>query len=289
MRPPKALLALLITSATVVAGGDLPPLPPSGFLGTWSVEGKPRLFPGSELYGHIDGGAEIFFEFGFEEATVQRYRSADGEVVVERYTMSDPLAALGIYLGKCGEETPDPGFAERHTGGRFQLMFVRDRYFVIVDNPAGAPALAPVLVDFARFIASRLPESRPVTVFDALPANGLIEGSRRLIRGPVALEAIATLGRGDILQLGGRTTAVAADYSDAGGKHTLIVATYPDAQIAAAAFRNLADNLDPEIKPLERTAIRLVFRDYDGTFGTASLMGSRLELRLRLRHQPSLE
>jgi hypothetical protein len=289
VRVPVTLLALLMVAGAVPAGGDGAPLPPSGFLGTWNVEGKPRLFPGSELYGHIDGGAEIFFEFGFEEATVQRYRSPAGEVVVEHYTMSDPLAALGIYLGKCGKETPDPGFAERHTAGRFQLMFVRDRYFVIVDNPAGTPALAPVLVEFARFIASRLPESRLVTAFDALPGQGQVEGSRRLIRGPVALEAIATLGRGDILQLGGRTTAVAADYSDAGGKYTLIAATYPDAQAAGAALQNLAEHLDPEIKPLVRTETRLVFRDYDGTFGAASLAASRLELRLRLRQQPPLE
>ncbi|OFV80387.1 MAG: hypothetical protein A2Y78_04690 [Acidobacteria bacterium RBG_13_68_16] len=289
MRPPVVLAALAIVGGTALAGGDGPLLPPSGFLGTWNVEGKPRLFPGSELYGHIDGGAEIFFEFGFEEATVQRYRSPAGEVVVEHYTMSDPLGALGIYLGKCGKETPDPTLAERHTAGRFQLMFVRDRYFVIVDNLAGTPALTPVLVEFARFIASRLPESRPVTVFDTLPKQGQIEGSRRLIRGPVALEAIATLGRGDILQLGGRTAAVAADYSDAAGKYTVIIATYPDVQAAAAAFRNLTDNLDSEIKPLARTETRLVFRDYDGTFGTASLGASRLELRLRLRQEPPLK
>ena len=278
-----------MVAGTALAGDDGPLLPPSGFLGAWNVEGRPRLFTGSELYGHIDGGAEIFFEFGFEEATVQRYRSPAGEVVVECYTMSDPLAALGIYLGKCGKETPDQTLAERHTAGRFQLMFVRDRYFVIVDNPAGTPALAAALVEFARFIASRLPESRPVTVFDALPGQGQIEGSRRLVRGPVALEAIATLGRGDILQLGGRTTAVAADYGDAGGKYTLIVAPYPDAQTAGAAFRNLTENLDSEIKPLTRTGTRLVFRDYDGTFGTVSLVADRLELRLRMRQQPPLK
>jgi hypothetical protein len=236
-------------AGTALAGDDGPLLPPSGFLGTWNVEGRPRRFPGSELYGHIDGGAEIFFEFGFEEATVHKYRSPAGEVVVECYTMSDPLAALGIYLGKCGAETPDPGFPERHTAGRFQLMFVRDRYFVIVDNPAGTPTLAPVLVEFARFIASQLPESRPVTVFDALPGQGQVEGSRRLIRGPVALEAVATLGTGDILQLGGRTAAVSADYSDAGARYTVLVAIYPDVPAAAAAFRNLTVNLDPEIKP----------------------------------------
>ena len=273
-------------AAVALPAGDTSLLPPSGFLGSWSLDGKPRVFPGSELYGHIDGGAEIFFEFGFQEATVQRYRSPAGELVVECYRMSDPLAALGIYLGKCGKETPDSGLAERHTAGRYQLMFVHDRYVVIVNNPAGTSALAPVLAEFARFIADRLPPSRPVAVFDALPKQGLIEGSRRLIRGPVALEAIATLGRGDILHLGGRITALAGDYRDGDGKHTLIVATYPDRDAATEAFRNLTAGLDPAITPLVVRGARLVFRDYDGTFGVASRTGSSLEITLHLTKQP---
>ena len=289
MRAAVVASSLFLVAAVASAGGDTSLLPPSGFLGSWSLDGKPRVFPGSELYGHIDGGAEIFFEFGFQEATVQAYRSPAGEIVVESYRMSDPLAALGIYLGKCGKETPDPGLRERHTAGRYQLTFVRDRYFVIANNPAGTPALAPVLGEFARFIAGRLPPSRPVTVFDALPKKGLIEGSQRLIRGPVALEAIATLGRGDILQLGGRITAVAGEYLDGDGKHTLILATYPDRKAAAEAFRNLTARLDPAIKPLAVGGARLVFRDYDGTFGVASLAGSRLEISLHLTRQPPLD
>ena len=273
-------------AAVAFADGDTSLLPPSGFLGSWSLDGKPRVFPGSELYGHIDGGAEIFFEFGFQEATVQRYRSPAGGLVVECYRMSDPLAALGIYLGKCGKETPDPGLAERHTAGRYQLMVVHDRYVVIVNNPAGTSALCPVLAEFVRFIAGRLPPDGQLTPFDLLPKQGLIEGSQRLIRGPVALEAITTLGRGDILLLGGRITAFAGDYRDGDGKHTLIVATYPDREAATAAFRNLTAKLDPVIKPLAVGGARLVFRDYDGTFGAASLAGSRLEIMLHLTKQP---
>jgi hypothetical protein len=282
-------LLLILSAVAGFAAGDVALLPRSGFLGDWSVEASPRVFSGSALYGHIDGGAEIFFEFGFEEATVQRYRSKAGEVVVDCYRMTDPVAALGIYLGRCGKETPDHAFGERHTLGRYQLMFVRDRYFVIIDNPGGAPALVPTLTQFARAIAARFPPSRTLNALDELPGQDLIEGSQRLIRGPVALEAIATLGRGDILQLGRRITAAAADYTGPDGKHTLVVVTYPDAKAAAAALGNLAANLDPEIDALARTDTRLVFRDYDGTFGTASVAGDHLEIQLHLQRQPALK
>jgi len=283
-----ALLVALLPGVALPAGG-VATLPPSGAVPGWEVDGRQMVFNGSELYGHIDGGAEIFFEFGFEQLTLQRYTSSAGQVVVECYRMSDSLAALGIYLGRCGRETPDPGFAERHTAGRYQLVLVRDRYFVIVDNPAGTPALAPALVEFARVVAARLPPSQPLRAFDSLPEAGLVEGSQRLIRGPVALQAIATLGNGDILQLGGTLTAVAGEYGPATSRWALIVVTYPDSATAGKAFHHLVAGLDPEIRPLRTAQQRLVFRDYDNTFGVATLAGARMEIRLHLKQQPPLD
>ncbi len=287
MRALVGTAALLLAAGAVLAAGDEALLPPSGGVPPFARIGSTRVFPGADLYAHIDGGAEIFFEFGFERLTVQDYRGPAGEIGVECYRMSDPLAALGIYLGRCGRETPAPGLAERHTAGRYQLLLVRDRFFVVIDNPAGTPALAEVLVAFARSVAARLPPSQPLDPFAALPAAGLVPGSRRLIRGPVALEAIATLGRGDILQLAGTLTAVAGEYAGEDGRTALIVVTYPTDGTARAALAHLVAGLDPEIVPLRSDAARLVFRDYDGSFGAATVAGSRLEIRLRLKRPPA--
>ncbi len=284
MRP--AVLASL-EAASGAAGGEDGLLPPSGFAGGWTRNGQAKIFPASALYNHIDGGAEIFLELGFEEATVQRYTRAADEIVVECYRMRDAEAALAIYLDKCGAETPSPGFDERHTAGRYQLLFVRDRYFVILNNPPGTPAVAPALVEFARAIAGRLPPGGNVRAFDVLPREGIVPGSLRLIRGGVGLQEIATLGDGDILSLGGTLTAAAARYTGgAAGDRTLVVVVYPSEAEAATAFRHLADHLDPEIRPLAAADRRLVFASYDGTFGVAARAGARLELSLRLKARP---
>ena len=52
----------------------------------------------------------------------------------------------------------------------------------------------------------------------------------------MSLQALYTLGDGDILQLGGTITAAAGDYKDAAGAITLIVADYPTPAAATAAF-----------------------------------------------------
>ena len=267
--------------------GDTSLLPPDGFLGAWKVAGRARIFTHADLYGYIDGGAELFLELGFEQLTQQKYQSGSEQITVDLYRMTDLVASAGIYLAKCGRETPDRSFAERHTANRYQLMFERHRYFAIVANASGSERLAPDVTKFAAFVASRLPPSAPLAALSLLPPAGLVNGSVRLIRGPVGLQSIFTLGEGDILQLGGRITAVAGEYAEAGGgRSSRIEVVYPSALAAGAAMAHLQSSLDSYLTVVSRSRDRLVFRDYEKTFGVASVSASRLSVRLHLKEPP---
>jgi len=96
-----------------------------------------KVFTSEDLYGHINGGAEAFLELGFEQLTVQKYRDGANELAVEIYRMTDPTAARGIYLARCGRETPDQALRERHTASRQQVLLQRHRYYMVVYNTAG--------------------------------------------------------------------------------------------------------------------------------------------------------
>ncbi len=285
-----ALLAPLLASAAVAAS-DTALLPPAGTAPGFVVAGPARVFTGSALYGHIDGGAEIFFEFGFEEAAVQRYAKGAGTVEVELYRMADPTAALGIYLARCGARCEAPGthagFPAYTTVGRAQVAFVQERYFVVVTGDGPGLAADGAVPAFASAVTKRLPADRAVDPAAALPA-GWSPGSVRVIRGPLALQAIITLGEGDVLLLGGKVTAAAAEYPEAPGRpaHTLVLAEYPDGAAARAALAHLRAGLDPEIKLVREMAGAFAFRDYAGKFGTAAVDGSRLALRLNLGRDP---
>jgi hypothetical protein len=281
-----AALAAGTVSARPAPRGDEELLPAEGALEGWKREGPVRVFSGPELYELIDGGAEIFFEHGFERVTTQQYTLGTDEIGIELYAMRDAAAALGIYLSRCGEETPAPGLDLRHTAGRHQLLAVRSRFYVVVDNLSGRAERAKDLVSFARALASRLPADEPVAALDLLPKEGRVPGSERLIRGPLALQSFIQLGEDDILQLRDRVTAVAAGYEGPAGRFTRVVAPYADAETARRVFEHLQGNLDPEIVPLARTPIRLVFRDYSKKFGEVVLNGERIELRLGLATQP---
>ena len=296
-----ALFLCLLWPGSSVAllqpGGDRDLLPPDGLIGQWRKAERSRVFTSADLYGHIDGGAELFLEFGFEQLTVQNYRpgaketrstSQADELQLEIYRMSDATAATGIYLHKCGRESRDAAFAERHTINNYQLTFKRSRYYVVVNNTGGEAALRRDMVEFARHIASRLAPEEPVALTGALPKEGIISDSIRLARGPYALQAVYTLGEGDILRLHRSITAVTADYhGDSGGK-TLIQVDYPDEAAAATAFRHLKANLDPNIKIEAASGLRILFKDFAGEYGMVFASGRRVTVEVHLAARPSL-
>ncbi len=287
-RLPFVLLLLLVLAAArpFAAADDTALLPPDGFLGGWKKVDPPKRFAQADLYGYIDGGAELFLEYGFEQLTVQKYRNGSNEFTVEAYRMVDSPAAMGVYTMKAGKETPATGFKERHTANKYQLMFVRSRYFVIVNNLSGSEALAAVQVKFASYVASKLPPASPVVELQTLPREGMVPGSARLVRGPYGLQAVYTLGDGDILLLQKKLTAATADYKSPKGAYTLILATYADPSQAKRAFDHLQRNLDRYLKIVDQKQDRFVFEDYSKKFGVVSVAGARLEARVNLARKP---
>ncbi|MEW6745803.1 MAG: DUF6599 family protein [Planctomycetota bacterium] len=268
------------------------PLPPNRFLDEWIRDSKTELYTGAELYGLIDGGAEVFLELGFDRVEVQRYRRGTDEVSVEIYSMTDPLAALGIFLMKCGREDRDASFAERHTRNPYQVLFCKGSCYVTVGNAQGTAGATAALLPFAQHVAAHLPapelgSSDAGDPFALLPAEHRAKGSERIIRGPFTLQEVCSLGAGDVLLLAGKVTAFAADYDSAGdGRHTRLVAAYPDEGAARAAFEYLRSHLDPRLEVTSSSAARFVFKDYKEEYGLAKVRKSRIDLQVNLASEP---
>jgi len=271
---------LVLLAAALAAAGDETLLPAAGVVAGCTRYGAVLVYPGAELYGLIDGGAEIFLELGFERATVQRYACGGEEISLELYRMRDATAALGVYVQKCGRETPDPSLAARHTIGRVQLQLVRGDLYLVATADAPGEEIRAALLGLAGAVVDRLPTTGAADPFAALPRERLVAGSERVIRGQFGLQAIVTLGDGDVLQLQDNdVTAAAGSYLDEhGNRFSRVVADYPTAAAASAALAGVSAGLDPYLTPLERSAARLVYRDHAGRFGSITVTGRRLEL-----------
>ncbi|MFC1609331.1 DUF6599 family protein [Myxococcota bacterium] len=277
----------MIAQPLLLAMLAAPLLPESGAVSSWGTHGTAKTYSQQDLYGYINGGAEIFFEMGFEKLLVQEYGNSGSQISVEVFVMSDQTAALGIYLLKCGRETPDPGVAARHTVGRHLLMLVQNRYFVQIHNLDGSAERRPDLLAFGRTIKGLLAADGQLPLLNVLPTKGQVAGTMRFLRGPLALNAIVTLGQGDVLELGRKVTAVAADYRDEAGTHTRIAVPYPSGRAAQHALDHLKAHLDSRTTKMRDEPDRLMFRDYAGKVNVVTVRGNRMNLQIGLETTPA--
>ena len=56
-----------------------------------------QSFQGKGLYGYIDGGADVYHEYGFVRLTVTDIDCTTEKLSIELYEMKNPMAAFGIF------------------------------------------------------------------------------------------------------------------------------------------------------------------------------------------------
>ena len=267
--------------------GDDVTLPHDNFVDGWQKSERLRTFIDVDLFNYINGGAELFKEFGFEKLLVQSYANGDEEIVVEVYPMENPEAALGIYLMKCGRETPMESISVRNTGNRLQFTILKNKYFIQINNFTGNEKNVPVMSEAARALLRLIPDGKSVLLLSELPKAGLIPGSELLIRGLYALQPIYTFGDGDILQLNGKVFGVLGDYKTAEkNTYTFLKIPYADSSTAMEVYQNLINNLDPYLIIQQKWDGGFIFKDYQTKYGIVELKEAALEVKIHLIKLP---
>ena len=269
-------------------------IPPDAFAKGWKKDGAVRRFGPSDLTWHINGGAELVLEFGFEALFVQHYSRGDADLSFELYRMSGPEASLGLYLarggampdsgsGRAGLDGPEP---EWITANPSQWLARKGPYFLTIENPEGDRALEPVMDALIRGSLGGLPSGQPPSILGQAALREWIPGSVRLFRGPVALEAAYSFGTGDVFGLRGAFGVYGGWRHPDGTIVTRFHVSYSDEARAAAALDSLQARLDPSLRLIDDFDCGFVFSDYAGEYGDARLEGQSLIVRVHLMEKP---
>ena len=262
-----------------------PAIPDAGFAPGWAKARPLRTFTGQDLFNQIDGGAELFLEFGFARLRVQAYAHGKAELTIDAYEMESAASALGIYLMKMGKETPFPEIAARNSSEEAQMTVVKGRYFVQVDNVGDVRASKAEAVALANAFLAGVSDEPAMTPLGLLPADGKVSGSERLIRGPYGLQPYFTFGEGDVLSLGGRVFGVLAEYRMPGGTSFMrLIVPYPDQDAAVTALAHLKANLDPYLKVTGDRPDGFDFVDFQAKAGAVTRSDAVLDIRFKGTH-----
>jgi hypothetical protein len=158
-------------------------------LAGWTPVGPPQEFKGDDLFVYIDGGAEIYLEYGFSRAVVQDYGDAGGRTVsLELFEMTDPAAAFGAYSFKT---TGKGGALDLGQGGQLEdyyLNFWKGDYLITITGFNDDQETVGGLLAVAKATDHTVPgEGRHPPIINILPAEGLDSGSVLYFRGRLGL------------------------------------------------------------------------------------------------------
>jgi len=203
-------------------------LPQPSELKDWEPVAAPQHMKGEDLFLLINGGAEIYHEYGFKQVIVQGFKNKNRESLkfnLEIYEMQNPAAAYGIYTFKTGASGKIIPVGNEGLLEDYYLNSWKGNFLVTVIGFDSKKETLDGLVETARLVAAKIKETgqKPALV-QRLPEeykNRLKSNGIKYLKGNLALFNYYDFGPGDIF---GLKEGVIGDYRD----FKLLISRYSD-------------------------------------------------------------
>ena len=193
---------------------------PSSIVGDgWLRTDAVRFYGRQDLFAYIDGGADLFFEYGFRQVAVADFQKEDvGSITIEIYEMYDAPAAFGVYSIRSGEEAKRVDIGQEGCTHSYYVMFWKGRFYVSITASDSSAECIRALETFARTIDQRLPGGgQKPHIINSLQTVHLLK--ERYFRGRLGLASVRVL---EMAQMFPVIDGVVGTYRD----HTMIVLRY---------------------------------------------------------------
>lgn len=113
-------------------------------------------FNGGSLWGYMNGGADIYLEYGFENLRVEEF-SFEGETIkLELFKMEDPIAAFGIYSIKTFRCEHSKVISSIDCLNRFQFQLVYGNYYIQLINDSGTEKAKESMISIAETLLNKI-------------------------------------------------------------------------------------------------------------------------------------
>jgi len=132
----------------------------------WAMSQAPRSFKAGNLWEFIDGAADGYLAYGFEEVVSADYAQEGSgfQAVIDVYQMKDPLNAFGIYTQERNPEYPFLKVGNEGYSGGTSVNFWTGPYYVKITTFDEKDALKQEMTKLAAAVAAKVkdPGAEPV-------------------------------------------------------------------------------------------------------------------------------
>ena len=159
-------------------------LPEEGEMAGWKIAQGSRIFKPEDLWEQIDGQAEFYLDYGFQQLLTADFTPSEGShfIAIEIYQMENPDDAFGIYAAeRSPEEHFLKGAVQGYSGKNF-LNFWKGSCYVKLASIQNNSDTGKTLLELSRIIATKIkgPTSEPA-LFACFPERSRVKRSERFI------------------------------------------------------------------------------------------------------------
>jgi hypothetical protein len=227
----------------------------SSEVGGWKWDEKEMRYNSKTLFEYIDGTAELYLAYGFQNLRVRRFeKSNQPPLIVELYEMASSEDAYGVFSFEHQDEAVGIGQGSEFGGGL--LRFWKGKYFVSVYAEGEGAEVESGILKMGRAAANSIPTngSEPKLVGYIPGKNlGLVDKSVRYLKSHVLLNQRFFVAHQNILNLSRRTEAVLAQYLRDKKKTQLLLIRYPDSKEAGDVYQNFMKAYLPDAQGKDRS------------------------------------
>jgi hypothetical protein len=149
---------------------------------------KVRQFTGESLFGYMDGGAELYREYGITDAVITEFDVDKRHYKCEVYKMTGPEEAFGIYSVSKHKCLCSPAISEYTCLNKYQLQICKGSYYISIINRTGTNADSLVALKAGKIISDKIVEpSADLSAY--IPDTNIdnLKGGAILVKGKLGL------------------------------------------------------------------------------------------------------
>jgi hypothetical protein len=248
------IMVWIFTVAEIVKGEEKREMNQGIFLPSevagWKWDEKEMKYNSRTVFDYIDGAAELYLAYGFQNLTVRRFKKSDKPpLIVELYEMASSEDAYGVFSFERQDEGMGIGQGSEFGGGL--LRFWKGKYFVSVYAEGEGVGVESAILKTGGAAANSISAAGPEPqLVGFIPGEnlGLVDKSVRYLKSHVLLNQRFFVAHQNILHLSQKTEAVLAQYLQDKQKTQLLLIRYPNQKQATDAYQDFMKAYLPDAR-----------------------------------------
>jgi hypothetical protein len=212
----------------------------------WQQSHADQLYEQEGLYEYINGGAELYFSYGYRKSLTRVYnREGFPDLIVDIFDMGHSYNAYGLFLHN--RETIDSAFGQGSQYSPGMLLFWKDRYFISILASPESEETKQAIMQLATYIDERIKVEGALPELPRyLPRRGRVERSMRFFYHPIWQNTFYYIADDNLLNISSEAPAVMAQYGEGPQRMVLLLVQYPDGNQAQMAWEQFRQNYLPD-------------------------------------------